>query len=239
MGFEALATTSSGFAMTLGRLDGSVTPRGGDRDTRRRSPPRPTCRSRPTSRTASRTTRRACAETLRLAGEAGLAGASIEDAEPRPRTTRSTSSAWRPSGSRRPPRRRTPARRGSSSRRGRRTTSTERATWPTRSPACRPTRRPAPTSLFAPGLRDLEEIRARSSTRSSGRSTCSPGRDGPSVAELASAGVSRVSVGGAFAFAALGAAVEAARELLDEGTCGFWERSRRRRPQAARSAFAD
>jgi hypothetical protein len=32
-------------------------------------------------------------------------------------------------------------------------------------------------------------------------------------------------VGGAFAFAALGAVVEAARELLDEGTYGFWERA--------------
>ena len=58
------------------------------------------------------------------------------------------------------------------------------------------------------------------------------------MAELASAGVSRVSVGGAFAFAALGAAAEAARELLDEGTYGFWERSGVG-VQAARSAFAD
>jgi 2-methylisocitrate lyase-like PEP mutase family enzyme len=45
----------------------------------------------------------------------------------------------------------------------------------------------------------------------------------PSVAELADAGVSRVSVGGAFAFVGLGAVVEAARELIDDGTYGFWE----------------
>ena len=45
----------------------------------------------------------------------------------------------------------------------------------------------------------------------------------PSVAELASIGVRRVSVGGAFAFAALGALAEAGRELLEKGTYGFWD----------------
>jgi 2-methylisocitrate lyase-like PEP mutase family enzyme len=47
----------------------------------------------------------------------------------------------------------------------------------------------------------------------------------PSVAELADLGVARVSVGGAFAFAALGALAEAGRELLDQGTYGFWARA--------------
>jgi 2-methylisocitrate lyase-like PEP mutase family enzyme len=45
------------------------------------------------------------------------------------------------------------------------------------------------------------------------------------VDELAQAGVRRVSVGGAFAFAALGAVTEAARELIEEGTYGYLERS--------------
>jgi 2-methylisocitrate lyase-like PEP mutase family enzyme len=58
----------------------------------------------------------------------------------------------------------------------------------------------------------------------------------PSVAELAEAGVSRVSVGGAFAFAALGGAVEAARELLEQGTYGFWDRAAVG-SRAARGAF--
>jgi 2-methylisocitrate lyase-like PEP mutase family enzyme len=58
------------------------------------------------------------------------------------------------------------------------------------------------------------------------------------VAELATVGVRRVSVGGAFAFAALGAAVEAARELLDEGTYGYFERAGIGL-EAARSAFAE
>jgi len=43
----------------------------------------------------------------------------------------------------------------------------------------------------------------------------------PTVAQLASAGVARISVGGAFAFAALGALVAAATELRDSGTYSF------------------
>jgi len=43
----------------------------------------------------------------------------------------------------------------------------------------------------------------------------------PSVSELAELGVARVSVGGAFAFAALGGLVAAAEELRDQGTYGF------------------
>jgi len=43
----------------------------------------------------------------------------------------------------------------------------------------------------------------------------------PTVAELAEAGVSRISVGGSFAFAALGAVVAAATELRELGTYGF------------------
>ena len=43
----------------------------------------------------------------------------------------------------------------------------------------------------------------------------------PTVAELAGAGVSRISVGGSFAFAALGTLVSAATELREQGTYGF------------------
>ncbi|HWS47567.1 MAG TPA: isocitrate lyase/phosphoenolpyruvate mutase family protein, partial [Acidimicrobiia bacterium] len=45
----------------------------------------------------------------------------------------------------------------------------------------------------------------------------------PPVAELTEIGVKRVSVGGAFAWAALGAAADAARELLEQGTYGYWD----------------
>ena len=44
----------------------------------------------------------------------------------------------------------------------------------------------------------------------------------PTVAELTAVGVKRISVGSAFAYVALGAAAEAARELLEQGTYGFW-----------------
>jgi 2-methylisocitrate lyase-like PEP mutase family enzyme len=60
----------------------------------------------------------------------------------------------------------------------------------------------------------------------------------PSVAELSVLGVKRVSVGGAFAFAAFGALLEAASELLSRGTYGFMERSAAG-SKAARAAFAD
>lgn len=45
--------------------------------------------------------------------------------------------------------------------------------------------------------------------------------DGPSVAELGAAGVRRISTGGALAFAAYGALAAAGRELLDSGTSTY------------------
>src|SRR5436305_440839 len=47
----------------------------------------------------------------------------------------------------------------------------------------------------------------------------------PPVSELAALGVARVSVGGAFAFAALGTLWEAAQELREHGTYGYLERT--------------
>ena len=46
---------------------------------------------------------------------------------------------------------------------------------------------------------------------------------GPTVAELAGAGVARISVGSAFYLASLAALMDAARELREEGTHGFWQ----------------
>jgi 2-methylisocitrate lyase-like PEP mutase family enzyme len=48
----------------------------------------------------------------------------------------------------------------------------------------------------------------------------------PTVAELADLGVARISVGGAFTFAALGALIEAARELQTDGTYGYLRAAR-------------
>ncbi len=58
LGFEALATTSGGFAATLGRLDGSVTRDEAIDHAAQHRRPRSTCPSRPISRTGSPTTRR-------------------------------------------------------------------------------------------------------------------------------------------------------------------------------------
>lgn len=89
--------------------------------------------------------------------------------------------------------------------------------------------------LYAPGVARLDDVRRLvDSVERPVNVLALPG--GPTVAELAAAGVARVSVGGAFAFAALGALVDAATELRDRGTYGFWERARVGRA-AVRSAF--
>jgi 2-methylisocitrate lyase-like PEP mutase family enzyme len=91
--------------------------------------------------------------------------------------------------------------------------------------------------LYAPGLTRIEDIRAIvSSVDLPVNVLARPGV--PSIGELGAIGVSRVSVGGAFAFAALGATVEAARELLDEGTYCYFEQAGLGLAQA-RTAFAD
>jgi 2-methylisocitrate lyase-like PEP mutase family enzyme len=74
--------------------------------------------------------------------------------------------------------------------------------------------------VYAPGLTTAGDIRELVS--SVGRPVNVLAMPGvPAVAELADLGVARISVGGAFAFAALGALVEAARELRTEGTYGY------------------
>jgi len=91
--------------------------------------------------------------------------------------------------------------------------------------------------LYAPGLSTAEQIAAV--VESVGRPVnvlALPGA--PSVPQLAALGVARISVGGAFAFTAFGALVEAATELRDQGTYGYTERSGTG-ARAARAAFAD
>jgi 2-methylisocitrate lyase-like PEP mutase family enzyme len=78
--------------------------------------------------------------------------------------------------------------------------------------------------LYAPWLTRREDISAL--VKSLERPVNVLARPGaPSVGELADLGVSRISVGGAFALAALGALVEAATELRDQGTYGFFQRA--------------
>jgi 2-methylisocitrate lyase-like PEP mutase family enzyme len=77
--------------------------------------------------------------------------------------------------------------------------------------------------LFAPGLRSLGDIRSvLSSVDRPVNVLALPGC--PSVEDLRAAGVARVSIGGAFAYATYAALVDAATELRTAGTYGYWER---------------
>ena len=78
--------------------------------------------------------------------------------------------------------------------------------------------------LFAPGLSGAADIRSVvSSVDRPVNVLALP--NCPPVAELAEIGVRRISIGGAFAFAAYGAMIEAATELRDRGTYGYWART--------------
>jgi len=93
--------------------------------------------------------------------------------------------------------------------------------------------------LYAPGLTSLADVRevVRSLDRPVNVLALA---GGPTVAELAEAGVSRISVGGAFAFAAISALVQAARELREQGTYGYLDQASQGRAaaQAAFTAFS-
>ncbi|HEY5356587.1 MAG TPA: isocitrate lyase/phosphoenolpyruvate mutase family protein [Streptosporangiaceae bacterium] len=86
--------------------------------------------------------------------------------------------------------------------------------------------------LYAPGLTRPEDIAAVvSSVDRPVNVLALPG--GPDVAGLAELGVSRVSVGGAFAYVAIDALATAARELLKGGPLGYWPRMAAGRAVAA------
>ena len=79
--------------------------------------------------------------------------------------------------------------------------------------------------LYAPGLANLADIEAL--VRAVDRPVNAIVRaDGPTVAELASVGVARISVGGSFTWVALGAVAAAAEELRDAGTLGFLDQAK-------------
>jgi 2-methylisocitrate lyase-like PEP mutase family enzyme len=90
--------------------------------------------------------------------------------------------------------------------------------------------------LYAPGLHRAQDIREL--VASVDRPVNVLARPGlPPVSELGAIGVKRVSVGGAFAFVAFAAALDAGRELLTDGTYGFTEQAIAG-AKAARAAFA-
>ena len=234
LGFDALATTSSGHAATLGLVDGSVTreqalvhaaelvaatelPVSADLENGFADDPR------------------GVAETVRLAVDAGLAGCSIEDStgdpddpiyEPELAAQRIAAAARAAHDG---PVRLVLTGRAENYLHGRKdlddTISRLRAY-----------QEAGADVLYAPGLSDPQDI--RDVVNAVDRPVNVLARPGaPPVRELAELGVARVSVGGAFAFAALGSLVEAASELRDQGTYGFLERAHTG-AQTAMDAFA-
>jgi 2-methylisocitrate lyase-like PEP mutase family enzyme len=233
LGFEALATTSSGFAATLGRLDGSVT--------RDEALAHSAAIVAATDLPVSADLENGyvddpddVAETVRLAIDAGLAGCSIEDF-----TGDETSPIYDPAlaaeriaaaaqAAHAGPVHLVLTARAENHVRGRDDLDDTIARLRSYGEA-------GADVLFAPGLARIEDIR---------RVVAEVGRPlnvlafagVPPVGELAEAGVKRISVGGTFAFAALDAVVEAARELREDGTYGYLEHSRAG-IRAARAAF--
>ena len=233
MGFQALATTSSGFAATLGRLDGSVS--------REEALGHAAAIVAATELPVSADLENGFADdpdgvarTIGLAAETGLAGCSVEDFtgdDDRPvydialaaeRVAAAVAAAHAG-----------PARLVLTAR-------AENYLYGREDLADTITRLQAYQAagadvLYAPGLTSLADIRqVVTAVDRPVNVLAMPGV--PSVSELAEAGVSRVSVGGALAFAALGALADAAAELRDKGTYGYLASSAAGR-QAIQRAF--
>ena len=233
LGFDALATTSSGFAATLGRLDGSVTREEALAHAaaicRRAS-----CPCRPIWRTASPSDAAGVAQTIALAIEAGLAGCSIEDhpaegdapiyeiGEATERVAAAAEAAHAG------PVHLVLTARAENYLHG-------RPDLDDTIERLRAYERAGADVLYAPGLTDLQDIRRVVESVGLPVNVLALAA-APPVRELAQAGVARISVGGAFAFAALGGVVAAAHELREQGTYGFWEHAKVG-AKAARSAF--
>jgi 2-methylisocitrate lyase-like PEP mutase family enzyme len=78
-------------------------------------------------------------------------------------------------------------------------------------------------AVYAPGLRELDQIAAVVEAVGVPVNVLAL-RNGPTISELASIGVRRVSTGGALAAAAYGALLEGAQELLADGTSNYASR---------------
>jgi 2-methylisocitrate lyase-like PEP mutase family enzyme len=224
LGFPALATTSSGFAATLGRLDGRVTreevlahcaavcdavdvPVSADLEHGFADDPADV------------------ADTYRLALDTGLAGASIEDSTKQPDdpiyelglATDRVEAAVAAAGT--GERRLVITARYEGFLHGR----TELGEAVTRLQAYQ---QAGADCLFAPGVRKLDDLRTLvAEVERPLNVLVRPGA--PTIAELAELGVRRISVGGGFAYAALGGLIDAATELQEQGTYTFWDQASR------------
>jgi 2-methylisocitrate lyase-like PEP mutase family enzyme len=234
LGFAALATTSSGFAATLGRPDGDVSrdeaighgqwiaagtdlPVSADLENCFADDPD------------------GVAETVRLAVAAGLAGCSVEDYAKRDQdpiydhalaAERVAAAAEAAHGG---PAHLVLTARAENYLRG-------NPSLPDTVARLQSYQEAGADVLFAPGVTKPEEIRDLvASVDRPVNVLALPGT--PPVSELAAMGVKRISVGGAFAFTGLNAVADAARELRDQGTYGYWQQAGSG-SAAARAAFS-
>jgi 2-methylisocitrate lyase-like PEP mutase family enzyme len=234
LGFEALATTSGGFAATLGRLDGSVS--------REEALAHAATIVAVTDLPVSADLENGFAdspagvgETARGAVQAGLAGFSIEDFSGRQddpifdiglASERVAAAAEAAHGG---PAHLVLTGRAENYLHGRPDLADTIARLQAYQAA-------GADVLYAPGVTAAEDIRQL--VGSVDRPVNVLARPGaPSIAELAKLGVSRVSVGGAFAYAALGTVVQAAHELREQGTYAFLDTAAVG-ARAVRNAFA-
>jgi 2-methylisocitrate lyase-like PEP mutase family enzyme len=218
LGFEALATTSSGYAATLGRLDGSVS--------REEALGHAAAVVAATELPVSADLENCFADdpagvarTVALAVDLGVAGCSIEDftggetepiygiGEAAERVKAAAKAAHAG------PVRLVLTARAENYLHGR----PDLADTITRLQAYQAA---GADVLYAPGLTSLADIRQVVTAVDRPVNVLAVS-GAPSVGELAGAGVSRVSVGGSFAFAAFGALAGAATELRDKGTYGY------------------
>ena len=233
LGFQALATTSSGHAATLGKLDGSVT--------------RAEALAHAEAMTAAvdvpvsadlehgfADDPAGVAETVRLALETGLAGCSIEDSSGNADSPiydvalAAERVAAAAEAAHAGPVRLVLTARAENYLHGRRDLADTIARLQQFSAA-------GADVLYAPGLSSLDDIRELISEVDRPVNVIArPGA--PTVGQLAEVGAARISVGGALAWVALAAVVDAARELLGHGTYGFLDRASTGR-EAARAAF--
>jgi 2-methylisocitrate lyase-like PEP mutase family enzyme len=214
LGFQALATTSSGFAATLGRLDGNVTrdeaieharviveatdlPVNGDLEN------------------GFADDADGVAETVRAAVAVGLAGCSIEDWSGGAIYEREHAAER--------------VRAAAEAADGKLVLTAraenhihERDDLADTIARLQAFQEAGANVLYAPGLTKIDDIRQVVASLDRPVNVLAlPAA--PPVAELAQAGVARISIGGGFAFVAMGAVVRAANELRDQGTYGFWE----------------
>ncbi|MGH3471511.1 MAG: isocitrate lyase/PEP mutase family protein [Nocardioidaceae bacterium] len=218
LGFSALATTSSGYAATLGRLDGAVTKIEALDHARQivEATPLPVSAD---LENGFGDDPEAVADTMSEAIAAGLAGASVEDYSGRAESPIYDAGLARE---------RVAAAVESAHGGPVKLVVTARAeNYLHGNPDLADTiarlqsfQAAGADVLYAPGISDLDDMHSLvSSVDLPVNALALPGLG--SVGHLAAVGVRRISVGGSIAFAALGAVVEASRELIDEGTFGF------------------